>query len=387
MGDKSNRLKYNRIIITTHVYATGPAQDLKEYLLLRKVGNLLFIGHPLFYKETLHGSGFEKYRSGKLKAKRYFKIRKIPPLVGYFQDAFLNVLFVLFTFRKWDLYVGSDNLNAFSGIILRKLGLVKRVIYYVIDYNPYRFKSRALNMVYHRIDQFCVKQADETWNLSPRMEEGRKEYFNFEGGNQKVVPVGVWYDRYPRKSFDEIDHHRVVYMGHILKKQGIQHVISAIPEIVKEIPDFTFLIIGDGKYLPELKKLARGLKVSSYIKFKGYVEDHREVEKLISGCALGVALYDKYDEFGNLSYTYFADPMKIKVYLAAGVPVMTTDVPYTSNLIQTHKLGLVIKDMSKIEGSLKTLLDDPNTVRLMRKNVLNYPEYINNFEIYDSLFL
>jgi len=42
---------------------------------------------------------------------------------------------------------------------------------------------------------------------------------------------------------------------------------------------------------------------------------------------LGVALYDKYDEFGNLSYTYFADPMKIKVYLAAGVPVMTTDVP------------------------------------------------------------
>jgi len=382
-----SRLKYNRIIIATHVNATGPAQNLKEYLLLKKAGELLFIGHPLFYKETLCGSGFEKYRDGKLEAERYSKIRKFPQLIRYFKDAFLNILFVLVTFRKWDLYVGSDNLNALSGVILRSLGFVKKVAYYVIDYNPRRFENKVLNMVYHKIDQFCVKQADETWNLCPRMEEGRREYFNFEGGNQKTVPVGVWYDRYPRKAFSDIDVHRVVFIGHVLKKQGIQYVISVIPEIIKDIPDFSLLVIGDGPYLPELKKLGNDLKISPHIEFKGYIEDHGEVEELVSKCALGIALYDKYDEDGNLSYTYFADPMKIKVYLAAGIPVMTTDVPYSSAPIQTHKLGLVIKDRSQIGKSLKALLSDFITLRSLKENVLNYSEYINNFEIYDALFI
>lgn len=42
-----NDFKEKKIIITTHVYGTGPSQDLKGYLVNNKIKKLLFIGHPL----------------------------------------------------------------------------------------------------------------------------------------------------------------------------------------------------------------------------------------------------------------------------------------------------------------------------------------------------
>jgi len=49
-------LKDKSYVIVTHVFATGPAQDLEEYLSNLKVENLLFIGHPLFYIKGSDGS-------------------------------------------------------------------------------------------------------------------------------------------------------------------------------------------------------------------------------------------------------------------------------------------------------------------------------------------
>ena len=43
-------------------------------------------------------------------------------------------------------------------------------------------------------------------------------------------------------------------MGHILEKQGVQYFIDAVPLIIKSLPDFKFLVIGDGEYLKKLKE-------------------------------------------------------------------------------------------------------------------------------------
>jgi len=178
------------VVIATHVYTTGPAQDLKDYLNGEKIDNLMFIGHPLFFDKKLKGSGYEKYRKGKLTKENYSPIKKTPAIFSYLKDIWLTIKWVIQTGRKWDLFVGSDNLNALSGIVLKRLGHVKKVIYYVIDYNPSRFENKTLNYIYHKIDQFCVRHADETWNLSPRMEWGRKKYFG--NGLLRSYSVSLW---------------------------------------------------------------------------------------------------------------------------------------------------------------------------------------------------
>jgi hypothetical protein len=72
-----NKLENKNVVIATHVFATGPAQDLKEFLLLNKINKLLFVGHPLFYDIKLNGSGYEIYKQGKKIAETYKKIKKL----------------------------------------------------------------------------------------------------------------------------------------------------------------------------------------------------------------------------------------------------------------------------------------------------------------------
>lgn len=365
-----------KIAISTHVYTTGPAQDLRDYLLTEKTLKLLFIGHPLFYKPELAGSGYEIYYNNTGEKKEsYEKIKDSFGPLSYLRDFWKNISYVRKFGRGWDLYIGNDNLNALSGVILRKLGIVKKCVYYVIDYNPKRFPGRVMNWVYHKIDQYCVKHCDETWNLSVRMKEGRRKYFGFSGGNQITVPIGIWYDKFARVDFSKVEKQTLVYMGHVLKKQGIQYVIEAIPAIIKEVPNFKLLVIGGGEYLPDLKDLADKLGISKHLKFTGFVEDHRDVEAMLSRGATAVAMYEKYDEYGNLSFTYFADPGKLKSYLAGGLPILLSDVSHNAKEIERLGCGKIITtDKESIAKAVIAILKNESKLKKMRQNALNYVE-------------
>lgn len=375
-----------KVIIATHVYATGPAQDLREYLVNNKVSRLLFIGHPLFFDPRLKGSGYEYYESGGKVREKYGKIRRIPALLSYLKDACFNIRWGILVGDKWDLYVGVNNLNALGGILLRLIGRVDRVVYYVIDYNPNRFSKPLMNKIYHAIDHFCVRYSDETWNLSPRMKSARKEYFGFEGGSQKVAPLGVWFSRINRATTDGFHDYTLVFMGHLLKQQGVQHVIHAMPDILKIIPDFKFVVIGGGEYLAPLKNIAKGLDLENSIQFFGYIENHEEIERQISVCAAAVALYEETDGRGNPSFTYFTDPGKVKAYLACGLPVLLSDVAHNARDIEARRCGMVIKnDPQSISRAVVELMTDMKKLAEYRANAVSYARQYDWNTIFEDL--
>jgi glycosyltransferase involved in cell wall biosynthesis len=376
--DGSNKLTCRRVVVATHVYTTGPAQDLRDYLIKEKVEDLLYIGHPLFYSPKLEGSGYSRYKKGNSVSNSFGSIKKSPDFLAYTKAIFLNIWYVLVNKGKWDLYVGSNNLNTLSGVLLKWVGLVDKVVYYVIDYNPKRFKNKLLNHIYHKIDHICVTHSDVTWNLSPRMLEGRKKYFNFTGGNQITVPIGVWLDRISENARNETLNHTLVFMGHVLKKQGIQYVLEAIPHITKEIPDFKFVVLGGGDYIDELKILAQKNNISEYVEFKGYIEEHSDLEIHLSKCSLAIALYEKHDEKGDLTFTYFADPAKLKVYMACGLPVITTDVPHNASKLEKRNIGRVItNDPLVISEAVVDLFGDDAKLREMKSNALQFAKEFN----------
>lgn len=376
----------SKIIIATHVYTTGASQDLKEYLINNKIDKLFFIGHPLFFNPQLNGSGYEIYKNGKLIRKKYQKIKKIPEIISYFKAIWLNIYWVIISKDKYDLFIGSDNLNALTGIILKWLGKVRKTVYYVIDYNPVRFNNKILNRIYHFIDQSCVKYSDETWNLSAVMKTARKEYFNFSGGNQIEVPIGVWFKRIKRLDFNQINHHMLVYMGHITKKQGVQYILEAIPEIIKTIPDFQFLIIGAGNYLEKLEDLVNELKIKKYVNFTGFIVDHQDVEKMLIKCGLAVAMYEKYDDNGNLSFTHFTDQGKIKSYLACGLPVLLTDIPPIAKIIEKKQCALIIDNDPKIIAqAVIGLMKNKKKLEEFRKNAIDFAQEFDWEIIFPSI--
>lgn len=372
-GMKMNSLKNKKIVIVTHVYATGPAQDLEEYLVNRiKIDRLLFIGHPLFYAPRISGSRYKKYTNGKLIKEKSLPNWRMPSAVAYVKDILLTFLWVFLTREKWDLYVGSGGINAFVGIWLRRLGKTKKVVFYTIDYVPKRFENKIINNLYHWVDKFCVKNADQTWNLCHRMAEAREKQKGMKQSDynkQLTLPIGIWYERIKRLNFDKIQKHTLVFMGHILEKSGVQLVLKAIPDIVNEIKDFKFVIIGSGEYEERLKEITKNLNIEKYVDFKGYVDDHKDLENMLAKCACGVAIYYKEAD----TFTYYTDPSKVKVYLATGLPVIITDVPYIAREIEGAKCGVIVEYKKEdLVNAIVSLLKNEELLKEYRENATEF---------------
>ncbi len=367
---KKTNFENKKVVVVTHEATTGPAQELRDFL-ASKVKNLLFIAHPLLFFSEMgkKSSRYEKYQNGKL-IKKHQTIRwPCSEYLSYFKDCLYTLFWVLISKNKYDLFVGSGNINALMGIILRKLGRVKKVVFYCIDYVPQRFNNRLVNNFYHLVDKNCAEKCDVTWNLSSRMIEGREKRWGKKFPNQTIVPHGVHFHSIKRLPFSEINKEEIVFMGSILEKQGIQLVIRVLPEIRKKIKNIHFTIIGTGPYEKNLKNLVKKLKLEKTVTFTGYVKSHQELENLVAKGALGVALYNStIDQF-----TYYADPGKVKVYLGTGLPIIITDVPYIAKEIEKKKCGIVVgyrrEDLSR---AVISLLGDEKKLAEYRKNAINY---------------
>jgi glycosyltransferase involved in cell wall biosynthesis len=350
------RLAARTLAVATHVYGTGPADALERYARDR-AERVIYIGHAFSYAADVV-SRLRVWEQGQLVRKRSTPWhRRVPEPLSWAKDFTLTVAWGLTSSKQIDVFVGVDSLNAAAGLLLRRLGRVRRVVFWTIDYVPQRFPSRLLNYVYHRFDRLCVTRCDVTWNVSPRMEPARRQRGLV--GRQRIVEVGAYFTG----STTPWDHRRLIFVGHLLEKQGIQLVLRALPSIREAIPDAHLLIVGDGPYRDELVRLARDLGVDGAVEFAGYIESHEEVERLIAGAAVGLAMYDP----SIRSFTQFADPGKVKNYLAAGVPVVTTDLVHTATDLAEEGAAIVVRyDVSSLAATLVSVLADPARQERMR---------------------
>ncbi|KKQ53549.1 MAG: hypothetical protein US70_C0002G0037 [Parcubacteria group bacterium GW2011_GWD2_38_11] len=360
----------SRIVIATHYLVYGAPQALREYLIDQKINRLLFIAHPLQIDQTK--SYCEKIKNGEIICKNETKIRSRRQIANYFLEIFLSIKWFLSEKEKFDMWIGVDPLNALIGIFIKKIKRVNRVVYYTIDYVPQRFTNKTLNNFYHWIDKFCVKNADEVWNVSCRIAEGRENVRGLKMDlycNQKVVPIGVWFDRVKKLPFEQIKKHQLLFVGNLLEKQGVQLVLDAMPDIIKEIPDFHFLIVGGGEYEDILKNKVAELRLENSVTFAGWIKERKELDQIMADSALAIAMYDSKKD----NFTYYADPTKLKDYLSAGLPILLTDLPHNAKEIENNKCGKIIfYDKDQISQSVIQLMKDENNLKEYRMNATAY---------------
>lgn len=372
------------VVIATHYLVYGAPQALRDYFLLKKIKRLLFIAHPLKVDNT--NSYREVIEEGRVVQKKESRIRTYISIFNYFIESFLTVFWVFQEKNTVDIFFGVDPLNAAVGILLKKLGKVKKVTYYTIDFVPNRFGNQLLNNMYQGIDAFCLRNADETWNVSPRIAEGREKLRGLRRKDyplQKVVPIGVWFDKVKRLPFAKIKKHQLLFVGHLLEKQGVQLVLEAMPEILKKIPDFHFLIVGGGEYEESLKSKIKSLKLQGHVTFTGWIKDRAKLDTIMADSALAIAMYDKTKD----TFTYYADPTKLKDYLSAGLPILLTDVPFNAQDIQKASCGIIVQYDSKILAkAIIKVLQDEKTLHTYRNNAITYIQKFDWEKIFDRAF-
>lgn len=376
------KLDEQSVIVVSHVYATGPAQELEKYLKERS-RKLLFIGHPFKYAKDTR-SFYNIYKEGRLLKKHKTIKWNFPELITYVKDFLYTMIWSIVIFDRADTYIGINNLNAFAGLLLRKISRAKKVIFYTIDYIPNRFNNKLLNMIYHYIDSYCVKKCDYVWNLSPAMIEQRekKGISPIYKNKQITVPIGTEIDK-ELIVFNGIERHSIAFMGHLREGQGIDFLISTIPEIVKEIPDIKLKIFGTGPLEDKLKLLAMSLNIKDRIEFMGFIEDHLEMQEKLAKCSVGLAPY--VDDANN--FTRYTDPGKPKAYMATGLPVIITKVPRIAWDIDKEKAGIAINyDKNELKTAIIKLITKDEIYYEYKRNAIKFAERYEWSKVFDQAF-
>jgi glycosyltransferase involved in cell wall biosynthesis len=128
-------------------------------------------------------------------------------------------------------------------------------------------------------------------------------------------------------------------------------------------------VIGDGPELPVLKQQAARLGVAGAVRFHGFVTDHREVERLLASGSVAAAPYRP----SKSTFTRWADPGKLKAYLAAGLPIVLTDVPPTARELSTEAgAELSAFDPEALAAAIERVLASPDAWRERRERALAY---------------
>lgn len=358
----------------------GPVQALEAYL-RRRAGRFTFVSLPFSYA-GMAGALCRRHEDGELTGSRRGHACRGPEPWLWVKD-FLFVLASGLRGERAGLFIGIDNLNAAAGILLRALGKADRVAYYVIDYTPQRFRNRLLNGLYHAVDRFCVRHADVVWNLSSRMREVRQAQGLAPERNQ-VVPVGVELREVKPAAPARVRRSHLLYMGALQENKGIQLLIEAMPGILKKAPGARLDIIGYGPFEADLKALAAASPAAKAIRFPGPM-GHAELMKKVP--EYGMALAPYLEEAG--SYSYWCDPTKPKEYLACGVPLVITRVPWLWELVADPRkpMGVAVGSRKEeLAAACLKLMQDHRFYWACRRNARAFSRGLDWKNIYDRAF-
>jgi glycosyltransferase involved in cell wall biosynthesis len=271
-----------------------------------------------------------------------------------------------------DAWFGFNPLACARGLLARRLGRARAVALWSVDFVPDRFGAGSpLTRLYDRLDQLGCIRADARIELSTSARDGRNRRHGLAGSaaHAHVVPMGTWLERIPTTSPDSIRARRVVFLGHLVPRMGVESLLDALAEVCVRGEAIEADIIGTGPLEQSLRSRAEALGLGAAVRFHGFVPDHREVERLLALASVAAAPYVDDGE----TFTRFADPGKLKAYLAAGLPILLTDVPPNAReLAREAGAEVVPADAGALAQTISRVLAAPEEWRTRRLAALAY---------------
>lgn len=370
------------IIISTHTQFTasgsvhGPGHAVYDYI-RRKGKECIFIQHSI---DGQYPTIVQHYQNNHVNEwKPSWQWFRLPLPLKAFGELLIDIKIVKHFPQAW--FIGLDPLNAAYGLLLKKIRKVQRVIFYTADYAERRFNNALLNLMYHRIDRWCIKRADAVWNVSSKITKRRAQQ-GVPASKNFFVPNAPAFQAIKRLPFESINRNRIVVVSNLIPAINYPLIVRAIQRLVPQNPNLELCIIGDGPLKKELELSVVKMHLEKNIKFFGRL-DHSEVINIMTHASIGLAPYTK-----ECSWTVYGDSKKAREYLACGLPVIITDVVSTADDIKQANAGIVIAlEEESLVQALQQLLHNDSVYQRMRNNAVRLAEQFDLEKILDEHLL
>ncbi|KUK78985.1 MAG: Group 1 glycosyl transferase, partial [Microgenomates bacterium 39_7] len=337
----------------------GPVQSLARFFHEKKGTTCYQILHPLDNSQI--NSLLKKDGKVIVKKKRFL----LGP-VKYFSSFSLTLKWLKKLPKGVDLGIGMNCFDTLALIVARSLGLKKitQIIFFNTDFSRIRFQNPILNHIYIAIDKWAAKRADflccnTKRTIRVRIKEGIDK--------NKIIytPNGVFLADIGKIKEKKTFLPWLVYVGSLNKDHGLQNVF---PFLAKT--NLKLFVIGSGPDEPYLKKMVKNYRLAKQVSFLGVMEHQQVIAFLKNFSGFGLAPYNK-----SSDWVYYADPVKIKEYLACLVPPVTNETTEIAQIIKRKKMGFVYK--KNPEKIFKRIASLDNS---------EYQKIINNIEKYRETF-
>lgn len=289
--------------------------------------------------------------------------------------------------RSFDVCIAANYFLGLCAILLRSMGIVKKIVYWATDWFPQARTTRKNflntnhirlmvgNLVFPYVDRLVVNLADSVWNLTHPIAEAR---FKKWRGRLKVTHQLVVYPPLTHQYLDmnsvarNEPEKRIVFLGRMRKGRGLEPVIDAISNLSEHGIQVDFLVLGrseedDPNYTNQILKRAVDKGVINNIKLLGFLPIE-EVRQILCTSLIGIALFEGRENLSN-----FAFPAKVVHYFESGIPIMVSKDSSLATEVVSNGIGFITEyNAISIQQVLSQMLSDIKLVRKLKANVRKY---------------
>ncbi len=153
-----------------------------------------------------------------------------------------------------------------------------RIIYYI---HGEEVSCRLQDSLSARLRPYFLRYADAIVAVSQFTRQVLEQAMDVPPDKIEIIYNGVDRLRFTPQPRNETLVHRhslegkriLLYVCRLVERKGVDHVLRALPLILRRLPEVHYLVVGNGGYLPQLKAIVDAMGLQASVTFVGDVAD------------------------------------------------------------------------------------------------------------------
>jgi len=307
---------------------------------------------------TLHNAGYDVFLIGRKLSNskplnRSYRTKRISLLfnkgVLFYAEFNLRLFFVLLFYKK-DVLLANDLDTLLPNYLISKLQ-IKKLVYdshELFSEIPELVNKPFTKKVWRSLERRVLPNLKNTYTVSNSIADYYDKKYQTKFKVIRNLPLMIRTISKGNFSFDHKGEKIILYQGAINIGRGLELIINTMPFISNCI----LVIIGNGDIIKNLKSYVKNINLVKKVRFLESLTPN-ELQKITPLANIGISI----EEDLGLNYR-FSLPNKIFDYINAEVPILVSNLPEMRKIIDTHKVGEIVKERSpqKLALQIKELL-------------------------------